>query len=72
MYDKIYYNKKNLKKFLSMGQDIKMPCNWNSCLEILITIVSKTKLVKNENTASKEGLYNFTQFYVLHSLPGQK
>ena len=55
-----------------MGQDIKMSCNWNSCLEILITIVSKTKLVKNENTASKEGLYNFTQFYVLHSLPGQK
>ena len=59
-------------KFLSMGQDIKMPCNWNSCLEILIIIVLKTKLAKNEKTASKGGLYNFTQFYVLHNLPGKK
>lgn len=58
-------------KFLSMGQDIKMPCNWSSCLEILITIALKTDLVVNEKTASQEGLYNFTQFYVLPNLPNK-
>lgn len=38
-----------------------------------MTIVLKTKLAKNEKTASKGGgLYNFTQFYVLHNLPEKK
>lgn len=55
-----------------MGQDIKVPCNCSSCLEILISIALKTNLVVNEKTASQEGLYNFTQFCVLPNLPGKK
>lgn len=46
-------------KFLFMGQDIKMLCNWSFCLEILIIIVLKIDLVVNEKIVSQEGLYNF-------------
>lgn len=39
-------------KLVSVGQDIKIPCNWRSNLETLITIALRTSLVVNEKTAS--------------------
>lgn len=39
-------------KFVSVGQGIKILCNWRSNLETLITMALKTNLVVNEKTAS--------------------